>query len=209
MKRCVLALDLAKVTGYACWREGDPKPNAGIIDVSHLKKRGDRLASQFKWGVNKVKEWEVTDIVVEAPIIGGGNEDKIIWLVGCLAIFEMLGSQYKIDVTKVRNDTFFIHWCGTNNIEGDQRKVYSVLECQRRGFPLITDHNTADAMGVLSFRCAQLNMTPPWDFRRSPGPLFTGSAMNHKQLKGTRITPDNKRAAAIIVNRQLHGDGAK
>lgn len=201
-KTSILALDLAKVAGYAWYREGEAKAESGVLDVSKFPDVGTRLASFYKWGLRKTKEWEVTDLVVESPVIGGGKEGKIIWLVSAYGIFMMLGAQCRIDVTKIRNDTFFIHWCGTNNIEGLDRKHYSVLEAQRRGCSLssghaIEDHNEADALGVLSLRCRMLNISTPWDSQKSPGPLFTGA----HEPKGTKITQSNKRAAAIILNK--------
>lgn len=210
MARCILALDLAKTTGYACWTEGTPKPIIGAISLQD-EDIGTRLARGFKWGVKVTQEWGVTDIAIEAPVIGGGKEDKITWLVGFYAVFLMLGAQRRINVVKIRNDAFFIFWCGTNNIEGEQRKVYSVLEAQRRGFPNLTmkQHDIADALGVLTFRCAELGLKVPWDGQRSPGPLFTGIQTGHKQLHGTTITKGNERAAAILVNKTLSFNGDK
>jgi hypothetical protein len=88
---------------------------------------------------------------------------------------------------------------GSNSIERAQRKMYSILEAQRRGFPNVKDDNIADALGLLSLRCSMLGLTPPWDYKRSPGPLFTGVAAP----AGVKITKANKIAANVAVNKLL------
>lgn len=124
----------------------------------------------------------------------------------------MLGAQIKtggvpINVVPIANATMAVHWLGSRDIEKKQRKVYSVLEAQRRGFPTIQDHNTADALGVLSTRIAQLFLCEktPWDSKRSPGPLFTGVP----QSQGTRITKANQVAATKLVSRAMSFEAAK
>lgn len=198
MSQCLLALDLALNTGYACWKVGDPKPSAGLLEINKHKEMGGRLASLYKWGLRFCKENGVTDICAESPLVAGpGSASEKFWLISAYGVICMMGSQLGVNVVPIANSTMIVNWCGTNNIEKKHRKTMSVLEAQRRGFPKITDHNVADALGLLSLRCCQLNLKTPWDSSRSPGPLFTDS----HALKGTTITKANKIAAALIINK--------
>ncbi len=214
MSHSILALDLALNSGYSQWAPGDVKPRAGLLKIDPALGLGDRLASLYKWGLRVVAEWGVTDIAIEEPLVAGaGHAAQFHWLISAYGVISMLGAQVKtkgvpINVVPIANRTMIVHWCGTNDIEKKQRKVYSVLEVQRRGFPNITDHNIADSLGVLSLRCCQLGLQTPWDSKRSPGPLFTGIQTGHQKPFGTAITKSNKVAAAKILNR-MSFDGEK
>lgn len=202
----VLALDLAKKSGYAQWTVGE-RPRSGTFDAAVTEDIGKRLASLYKWGLKRTKEWGVTDIVIEAPITAAmpGSAAKTIWLVSAFGVLSMLGAQYGIRVTPIANITMAIHWMGTRDIPKKQRKTYSVLEAQRRGFRNVTDHNEADALGLLSLRCCQLNIKTPWESGKSPGPLFTGA----HAPQGVTITKANEVRAAVIVNKVLADEGTE
>ncbi len=204
----LLSLDLALNAGYAQWTVGAPKANAGLLQIDPSLELGGRLASLYKWALVKVREWEVTDISIEEPLVGNvpGHAKQFYWLISAYGIICMLGAQIKtngvpINVVPIANATMVVHWLGSRDIEKKLRKTYSVLECQRRGFQKITQHDTADAIGVLSTRCAQLGLCgqTPWDSKRSPGPLFTGLP----QPQGTKITKANERTAAILTSRAM------
>ncbi len=213
MRYSLLALDLALNAGYAHWKQGDAKASAGLLQIKATPEIGPRLASLYKWALAKVKEWEVTDIAVEEPLLhGAGYANQFHWLISAYGVICMLGAQVRtngvpINVVPIANSTMAVHWLGTRDIEKKLRKTYSVLEAQRRGFPHVNQHDTADAIGVLSTRCAQLGLTneTPWDSKRSPGPLFTGI----KQPHGTVITKSNQRSAAIITSKALSFDREK
>ncbi len=220
MTHSMLALDLALNAGWAFWREGEPKPRAGLLEIDSGLSLGGRLASIYKFALPFVKENQVTDIAVEEPLVaanGVGKAAQFHWLISAYGVICMLGAQMRvngvpINVVPIANATMAVHWMGTRDIEKKDRKTYSILEAQRRGLAksiIIRDkdiHDIADAFGVLSTRCAQLGIcnSTPWDSKRSPGPLFTGQSQGHKTPFGTRITADNKRTAAIITNRIMH-----
>ena len=206
----LLALDLALHTGYSQWSPGMPKPNAGLLKVKNEKFADDeaskgrvlgvRLASLYKWGLKVTKEWQVTEISVETPLVGGsvaGHAAEFHWLISAYGVIAMMGAQLNIPVVPIANATMAVHWLGTRDIEKKLRKTYSILEAQRRGFPNVQDHNIADSLGLLSLRCAVLGLQTPWDSKRSPGPLFTGLT---GKPAGTAITKSNKIAAAKILN---------
>ncbi len=203
MTESVLAFDFALNCGVAAWRVGEPKPYVSLLQFKNTEEPGLRFAKFYKYILKITKEREVTDIAFETPIVGGGTRDKNFWLIGAYGIACMAGAQLKIRVTAIDNRAFFLHWCGDNSIEGDRRKTMSILEAQRRGFPNIRQHDMADALGVLSLRCSMLRLAPPWDFKQSPGPLFTNLSTGTNQPQGTKISKSNERAAAIITNRAL------
>lgn len=215
MSQSILALDLALHAGYAHWAVGLDKPRAGLLEINKHQELGGRLAQLYRWLLRVTKEWSVTDICVESPLVGNGEtpgkETQFFWLIGCYAVTSMLGAQTGINVVAIANSTMFVHWCGSiNDANGEripkkQRKTYSLLEAQRRGFKNITSHDTADALGLLSLRCAMLNLSPPWDFKRSPGPLFTKS---HAPA-GIKITKQNRIAANVAINKGLSFDRSK
>ncbi len=213
MTQSLLALDLALHAGYAQWTVGEQKTNAGLLTIKATKDSGAvtslgfRLASLYRWTFAKLREWSVTDIAIEEPLVAGGagKASQFHWLISAYGVVCMAAEQCKtngvtIHVVPIANATMAVHWLGSRDIEKKLRKPQSLLEAQRRGLKNITAHDTADAFGVLSTRIAQLGLThlTPWDSKRSPGPLFTGP-----QLPGTTITKSNQRAAAILTNKAL------
>lgn len=228
MTKSILALDLALNAGYAQFTEGEPKPRAGLLEIERKQELGGRLAQLYRWLLRVTKEWAVTDICIETPLVGGqaaGQEKVFFWLISTYGVTAMAGAQCRtngvpINVVPIANSSMFVHWAGSKNdargdlIPKELRKTYSILEAQRRGLGrAITikdksgverqDHNIADAFGVLSLRCCQLNLQTPWDSKRSPGPLFTSAAMP----KGTMITKSNKAAAQRIMARTSFNRG--
>ncbi len=219
MTRSLLALDLALNAGWAWWRQGEPKARAGLWEIDPNLDLGGRLASLYRSAFAKAKELELTDIAIEEPLVSvagvPGKATQFHWLISAYGVISMLGAQIKtngvpINVVPIANATMAVHWMGARDIEKKNRKTYSILEAQRRGLENMIvirkkpDHNVADAFGVLCTRIAQIGLCneTPWDSKRSPGPLFTGNG----QPKGTTITKENQRAAAIITNRALSFD---
>lgn len=211
MSHSMLALDLALNSGYMRWKVGDARPVAGLLEIESSLNLGGRLASLFKFVYREVREYGITDISIEEPLIGEGVPGKakqFHWLISAYGVVCMIAEQVKtngvsVNVMPIANATMAVHWLGSRDIPKHLRKTQSMLEAQRRGLKLdsnkATDHNKADAAGVLSTRCSQLGIChlTPWDSKRSPGPLFTGA----HAPKGTVITQSNKRAAAIILNK--------
>lgn len=207
MVSTLLALDLATRTGYALWTPGMDKPRAGIVDLPKHAGRGRWLRELYEWARPFCIDNQITHIGVEKPIAAMGNEDKIFMLISALGVMEMIGDEMQADVRPIANSSMFVHWVGPVHEEDrkikDWRKSYSVAAAKLRGWN-VTDHNVADALGVLTYLTWLLEIKTPWDNRKAAGNLFA-------RQPGVHIDKGNERAATVLVSKVLsfNADGSK
>lgn len=205
-----LALDLATETGAAYWRPGMAKPRAWILDLPEGAETGIWLDELFLWAEEFVRLEGITDISIETPLIGFGGEEKNFKLIGAAGVARMIAARATRErratndqgckAELIANQKFYAHWVGSNNFHGDDRKHRSVLAAHLRGFGKVTNHNIADALGVLTYRLHMLGIKDaPWNLQK-------GLADTLFEQKGVRITKDNKTAAAKLINKALSFD---
>lgn len=202
-----LALDLATETGAAFWRPGMPFPRAWKLNLPEGAETGIWLDELFLWAEEFIRFENITDVSVETPLIGFGGEEKNFKLIGAAGVVRMIAAratrERKADneqgcvATLIANQKFYSHWVGSNNFHGDDRKNRSVIAAHMRGMTKVTNHNIADAIGVLTFRLHMLGIGGvPWNIQK-------GIADTLFEQKGTRITKDNKVAGAKLLNKAL------
>lgn len=193
-----LSLDLATEAGVAYWGHGMPLPRAWILDLPEGASIGVWLAALYEWAIEFVNLEEITDISIETPLIGFGDENKNFKLISGYGVMCMVGATLGVSVSPIANSTMFTHWVGSNKFQGKERKARSVVAAQMRGFGKVSNHNIADTLGVLTCRLHMLGIKDvPWNIQKGMADsLFEGKG-------GTRITKQNEVASAKILNKAL------
>ncbi len=202
-----LGLDLATEAGAASWKPGLQWPRAFLVNLPKGADTGLWLWELYQWGIGFCRLEEVTDIAVETPLIGMGGEEKNFKLIGAAGVMRMIGAQLTDErraaggpvcqVTLIANSTMFSHFVGSNNFTGDERKNRSIMSCHLRGMGKVSNHNVADAIGVLTYRLHMLRLHKevPWDIQKgAANTLFEGKP-------GVRIDASNQKAATALMQR--------
>lgn len=209
-----LALDLATETGAAFWRPGMALPRAWKLDLPEGAETGIWLDELFLWTEEFVRFERITDISVETPLIGFGGEEKNFKLIGAAGVARMIAARTTRErkteneqgctAHLIANQTFYSHWVGSNDFHGKERKARSVVAAHLRGFGKVTNHNIADALGVLTYRLHMLGIKDvPWNIQK-------GMADTLFQKKGTPApTKADKAASTRLLNSALSFDREK
>lgn len=217
---CVLALDLATVSGWALWKPGLSKPRANWIkmpDLSDPKNMGPWGKEFLEWFDGFAGLEGVTDVVIEAPIIAQHREhgaepcptcghvpsnlnmkstQKLISLVSFAQLAAAIAGAQS---TTIARSTVCKHFAGSGKGKRADLKTACYLRCTQKGWN-VTSQDMADALATLDWYCHDRKIEVPWDCRPAAGPLFAAP------LKGTRVDSTNKVAAAKLLNRALSFD---
>lgn len=138
----IIALDLAKSTGWAAWRNG-------TIVSSGTKKFnetdfGDLAVSYMLWLEKLLDEYEPDLVVYEAPVVKHPHATKV--LIGLSWLVLLACKERNIPCESVGNTAVKKHFVG--KVYGKNAKPYpGIIEARRRGFdPQTTDE--ADAIAI-------------------------------------------------------------
>lgn len=210
-----LSLDLATETGAGQWRPGMPWPRGWKLKLPEGAETGIWLDALYQWGLEFVRLEMITDISVETPLIGFGGEEKNFKLIGAAGVMRMIAAQVTRErrlagepschAELIANQKFYAHWVGSNDFHDDERKHRSILAAHARGMGKVSNHNIADAIGVLTYRLHILGMHKdvPWNIQKGlVNTLF-------EEKPGVRIEKSNKDAAARVMRSALSFDRAK
>ena len=197
----ICALDLATNSGWAWWSDGMPKPRAGNIFLPDTTDLGPWLSALYEWITLFGDKNKVTGFIVEKPLTTAGKEAKIFKLVSAAGVAKMAAFRCYATCEFIANKTMIVHWLGSDEFKGAERKQRSVLACHTKGWPNVTDHNVADALGLLDYHCHKNAIKVPWNTQPAPrGGLFT------PKLVGARIDKSNKVAARRLFSYALSFD---
>jgi crossover junction endodeoxyribonuclease RuvC len=150
----VLALDLAKATGWAAGKPCSP-PVYGTIRLDgsdavrfiHLARTVQRL----------IVEHDVTDVVLEAPFIGGKLQQSALMPLFGYRAAAMIGAMAKgIEPTSAEASRVRKHFIGAGGLKRQAVKAAVIEKCRWRGWSPRND-NEADALALWDYRCAVLD----------------------------------------------------
>lgn len=203
-----LGLDLATSSGAAFWRPGMPYPRAWALQLPQGAEIGIWLDALEVWLAGFMKLEQITEVGVETPLIGMGDQTKNFKLISAAGIVQMIGARMtresgtKVTVQFISNQTMVSHWVGSNEFHGKDRKTRSVLAAHARGFGKVQSHDVADALGVLTRLLWERRVAGvPWDIQKG-----TVNTLFEKKPDGVRIDKSNHQASARTLNSALSFD---
>lgn len=185
----ILALDLARVTGWAFWKPGMSQPRYGILKLKGgAGEIGTALVSLRYWMVPFMAENGCDVGLFEKPILrrfGKGQTSLATarWLYSLCGEAEANFVSGGADAMETDHGTFMAHWVGDGTMKRDEGKVYSVKAARFRGFTT-RDDNCADALGILDEFCCRHRIKVPWECRPCPKPSFLDLAATGKIIGG-------------------------
>lgn len=157
----VLALDLARVTGWACGRPGDEPSHGRVQFASDGSSHEAVFAGAFKWMDSQITIMKPELIVWEAPLPtsfsrGHSNIDTTTLLFGLPAVIGT--AAYLREVYKMRKaDTKAVrmHFLGCSPKRAKAKPMVMQM-CAARGWE-VGDDNEADALATWSYMCSLLD----------------------------------------------------
>jgi len=212
-----LSIDGGTTTGWALVQEGAAKPRAGLVQMPDVEKDIGWWGEAFiEWLVPFSRLENVTEIVMEAPYIAQHvdpetgkstvNANEIEKLVS-LAAFTAYGARLlNIPFRRVARSTVCKHFIGVvpgQKLDSGRRVDRKYIKgaflgfCQRKGWN-VTSEDMADALGTLDWYVHDRDIKVGWNCQAAIGPLF--------ERDGVRIDPQNRAAAARLINRALSFD---
>jgi hypothetical protein len=173
----ILALDLAKNTGWALGALGDHVPGFGSIRFGAVDCSSDaKFAHALQWISDFLKRHKVDLVVFEAPLHFGlrrgksrpGNDETAFGLAAITQAVAHLRGIYDVRQAETKDvRRFFLG----DNPKRHIAKRETIGRCRGLGIH-VDDDNQADAIALWLFQCAQIR--PQLGLRTSP--LFAGAA---------------------------------
>lgn len=168
----ILALDLARRTGWACCGERDDAgpPLHGCWKLPGLLPETiDAAHSQlFDLVQAMIRQQRIDVLVVEAlnqgtvSRPGMGLAHRALPTVACLAAVRLGVQRYEVATSTWRK-----HFLGRGDLGGDEAKRRAVTLCCQLGPGwACTDHNEAEAQGIYAY--AKSILQPGWAYRSTP-----------------------------------------
>lgn len=168
----VLALDLALVTGWAVGQPGG-KPMSGTVRFGSPQSSHEAaFAAALTWAAGKIREYQPTLIIWEAPMStlfnrGNTTNNTTTLLYGLPAVIGAASHLLGIyDVRKAETRAIRNHFIGCNPKRA-KAKPMVMRQCRVMGWP-VDDDNEADALATWSYMCALLDPR----LAIAPTPLF-------------------------------------
>lgn len=174
----VLGLDPSmSATGFALGKPKDRAPEIGVVKFSREHDPWpDFFGRVFRWYDIVLATHKPALVAIEMPMPtqarqGETNERAIAASYGMHAIFVGVAKAWKIEVLEVSVRTWRRYFLGMGNLPGERAKIAAMRLCRQLQW-ITEDHNGAEAAGIWSWGCAQVQ---PQNMRRVE-PLFTGVA---------------------------------
>jgi len=171
----ILALDLARVTGWALGRVYDRTPQSGAIVLTRPAASAGLLLRQYRyWLIEMMGKHRPDVIVFESPMLpmhmsGRTNATTIRNLIGLCAVTEESTYQTGIDVREARVADVRRHFLGSVRIKRTAAKAMTIAACRRLGWEP-KDDNAADALALWHYQASifepKLSMQTAPLFRR-------------------------------------------
>jgi len=215
----ILGLDPSKRSmGWALWAPGD-QPASGVWELgSELTSRGtvfarvhERMMELHQLGkIEAVFYEEALNIMPARPDANGGgggsivrtNKESILLSTGIAAHIESFGEAMGFRIIRPVNQTSWRrHFLGPMK-RGTKKvdlKAYAMERCRQLGFRP-SKHDQAEAIGVLDYACASLNIIPPWSASEVLRPAL-------RDCQDFRVWPGimgNKESHYVTTQRTCH-----
>ena len=152
MTKTVLALDLAKTTGFACDGPDIVPPVTGTYTIFVPNEvRGPGFLKFNEWLYDAVGLFGADLIAYEAPITQGGKHDRheAILLIGLAAQVEMIAAAHGLPVVSPAINTIRAHF--VNNGYPPNPKQAVLGKCRELGWETGGDDNRADAAALWDY----------------------------------------------------------
>ncbi len=157
---CILALDLASVTGWACGEPGGT-PSHGSVRFASLGSSHEAIfAAALKWMSTMCKERQPGLVVWEAPLSTSFKRGKTTMntttlLYGLPAVIGAVAYLHGIyDIRKADTRDVRLHFLGQNPKRA-KAKMLVMQQCRLYGWD-VADDNEADALAIWSYMGAIL-----------------------------------------------------
>lgn len=159
----ILALDLARVTGWALGTPADTKPMSGSIEIVREGASMAKLFSEWRIALRDFLSInpDITLAVFEAPLDptwmkGNRRPETARQLMGLAAVTEeLLYTLGKYDIREARVSDVRSHFIGSNRNKRAEAKLLTVRRCQQLGWDP-KDDNAADALALWDYQVACL-----------------------------------------------------
>jgi len=170
----ILALDIASRLGWAT----DGADGRLIFGVYALPTSAENPGVAFcafeRWLDQRIIEHRPDTLAIEAPLVLAGrrgakvltNARTVAVLNGLWAIALLVSTSHKLRIFQANVMSIKKHFTGNGHAD----KAAMVKQCRLLGWP-VTDHNAADALGLLDF--ARHTLRQP---NLAAGPLYTRAA---------------------------------
>lgn len=185
----IIALDLARFTGFAQWRPGMDRPEFAQWQL----RKGDgpgagATLSDLRARLEpRLKSEPPRALYFEAPFVPRASYNKktkvfidakttpatVRKLHGYPAVVEMLCDQYGIPVYEAHSGEHRRHFMGVGGGKRDEIKRRIVERCLNLGIPVDND-DEAEAISILFLGLHELKMNPPFNVSPYDGPLLSG-----------------------------------
>ncbi len=157
----ILALDLARKTGWALGTVNDKVPESGSVTIASEGASMAKLFSNWRLYLRDflVMHPDIRTVVFEAPLppmmkTGTTNITTIRRLMGlCAVTEELLFTLDRYDVREARVADVRNHFIGSNRHKRPEAKALTKARCRQLGWAPVDD-NAADALAL-------------WDYQRS------------------------------------------
>jgi hypothetical protein len=167
----ILALDLARNTGYAFGAVGDAKPIFGSVRFGSAGASHQALfAHAREWSSKRFREWQPDRIVREAPLHfrGGksrvGNDEISYGLPAIMLAVAHLLNIFDVSMADTRDVR--MHFLGESPPRVEAKRK-TIARCRMIGWN-VADDNQADACATWSYACGLQNL----EAALRPTPLF-------------------------------------
>jgi hypothetical protein len=159
----ILALDLARVAGWALGTPADNKPMSGSIEIVREDASMAKLFCEWRIALRDFLSInpDIGLVVFEAPILpfmkqGQTNINTIRRLVGLASVTEeLLYSLQRYDIREARVADVRSHFIGSNRHRREEAKKLTIQRCRVLGWDP-KDDNAADALALWDYQIACL-----------------------------------------------------
>ena len=174
--RDILALDLARKTGWARGRPGE-RPVSGAVQFGGAGAGHEEVfGGALRWLTNAARP---DLIVIEQPMSahhmrGRTNQKALLLLYGLPAVIGAVANCHRVRVLHAGVQDVRGHFLGDRKMKRAAAKDATVFRCRQLGWMDDTDDNRADALAIWSYACAC--EAPETAIR--PAPLFMARAFD-------------------------------
>ena len=159
----ILALDLARIVGWAVGTPTDTRPQCGSIEIVRGDASMAKLFSEWRMMLRDFLSLhpDIGLVIFESPLVPGmmggrTNIQTIRRLIGLAAVTEeLLFTLGKYDIREARVSDVRTHFLGSNRHKREQAKALTMQRCRQLGWE-VTDDNQADALALWDYQIACL-----------------------------------------------------
>jgi len=172
----LLALDLATTTGFSYWKPGMARPKYGVWNLPENVKDETELVTlalrRKLHDYHALESFQDGTIIIERNIKKPTDKLRTIEILTGLVMEAATTARFFGAVPRVVDNGDMVKWwCGDRHLQREDRKKYSLMAAQSRGWKPST-HDAADALGLLTYYAGYWNVEVPWDTRACPGPAY-------------------------------------